>query len=272
MDRPPTRLAYQYLSFANIDKFSLTCVHSNHCQRMCVLQSKPRPKPEPKPSPLISMKICLLEDDLELGKALQSALQDAGQEVVWVRRASDARQWLDAELFDAVLLDIGLPDGSGIDVLRELRRAGKTLPILVITARDSLEDRLAGLDMGADDYLVKPFVVNELLARLRAVVRRATGWNEAGESVWKVKDLVLDDRRMQVTQGGAVVTLSKTEFGLLHALMRYPDRVLTRRELEARALPNSEGQALDVHMSHLRKKIGDGYIRTVRGVGYVIEK
>jgi len=171
-----------------------------------------------------------------------------------------------------VLLDLGLPDGNGIDVLRELRAAGLTLPILVITARDSLEDRLNGLDRGADDYLVKPFALTELLARLRAVMRRATGWSENGEPVWKVKDLVLDDKRMLLTRGGVNVVLSKTEFALLHALMRYPDRVLTRRELEARALPHSEGAALDVHMSHLRQKIGEGYIRTVRGVGYVVDK
>jgi DNA-binding response OmpR family regulator len=218
------------------------------------------------------MKICLVEDDLELGKALQSALQDAGQTVVWVRRGADARRWVDTEPFDAVVLDLGLPDENGIDVLRDLRTSGKTLPILVITARDSLEDRLNGLDRGADDYLVKPFVVSELLARVRAVVRRATGWTESGEQVWKVKDLVLDDRRMQLTRAGASVLLSKTEFALLHALMRNPDRVLTRRELESRALPHSEGAALDVHMSHLRQKIGEGYIRTVRGVGYVVDK
>lgn len=218
------------------------------------------------------MKICLIEDDLELGRALQSALQDAGQEVIWVRRASDARHWIDVEPFDAILLDLGLPDGNGMDLLRYFRSSGKTVPILVITARDSLEDRLKGLDLGADDYLVKPFVTVELLARLRAVVRRATGWNDAGESVWKVKDLILDDRRMALERSGIVVALSKSEFALLHALMRHPGRVLTRCELEARALPNSEGQSLDVHMSNLRKKVGSGYIRTVRGVGYVIEK
>lgn len=218
------------------------------------------------------MKICLVEDDLELGKALQSALQDAGQDVVWVRRVADARHWIASDPFDAILLDLGLPDGSGLDLLKLLRSEGKTLPILVITARDSLEDRLGGLDLGADDYIVKPFAVSELLARLRAVVRRATGWNESGESVWKIKDLVLDDRRMVLSRAGVPVVLSKTEFALLHALMRYPDRVLTRRELEAWALPHSEGQALDVHMSHLRRKIGEGYIRTVRGVGYVVEK
>lgn len=218
------------------------------------------------------MKICLIEDDLELGRALQSALQDAGHDIVWIRRGADAKHWVDQEPFDAVLLDLGLPDGNGIELLRHFRSCGQTLPILIITARDGLEDRLQGLDLGADDYLVKPFAVSELLARLRAVARRANGWNDAQESVWKVKDLVLDEKRMTVTRSGLPLALSKTEFALLHALMRRADRVLTRRELEAWALPNSEGQALDVHMSNLRKKINEGYIRTVRGIGYVMEK
>lgn len=218
------------------------------------------------------MKICLIEDDLELGKAMQSALQDGGLQVMWLRRVADAKHWVNEEEFDAILLDLGLPDGNGMDLLRHFRSEGKTVPILVITARDSLEDRLNGLDLGADDFLVKPFVITELLARMRAVVRRSTGWNESGESVWKVKDLVLDDKRMTITRNGTPIALSKTEFALLHALMRYPDRVLTRRELESRAMPNSDGQALDVHMSHLRRKVGDGYIRTVRGIGYVVEQ
>ncbi len=217
------------------------------------------------------MKICLIEDDLQLGRALQSALQDAGQDVLWLRRVADARHWVDETSFDALVLDLGLPDGSGLDLLRQLRAEGKVMPIIVITARDSLEDRLHGLDIGADDFLVKPFVTTELLARLRAVVRRASGWNEAGESVWKARDLVLDDKRCTLTRAGLPVLLSRTEFALLLELMRHADRVMTRRELEARALPQSEGQALDVHMSNLRRKIGEGYIRTVRGVGYRVE-
>jgi DNA-binding response OmpR family regulator len=218
------------------------------------------------------MKACLIEDDLELGRALQSALQDAGHQVVWVRRVTDAMHWVHEERFDAVLLDLGLPDGSGLDLLRKLRGEGASVPILVITARESLEDRLSGLDLGADDYLVKPFAVSEMLARLRAVVRRSTGRSDSGETAWKSRDLLLDDKMMTVTRAGSPVALSPTEFALLHALMRYQDRVLTRRELEARALPHSDGPALDVHMSNLRRKIGDGYIRTVRGVGYVMER
>jgi DNA-binding response OmpR family regulator len=218
------------------------------------------------------MKVCLIEDDLELGRALQSALTDAGESVVWVRLAADARYQLGELVFDAVLLDLGLPDGNGLDVLRQIRADGQTVPILIIIARDSLEDRLLGLDLGADDFLVKPFASVELVARLRAVVRRTTGWNERGEAVWKIKDLVLDERRQTLTKAGAVVHLSPTEFSLLHELLRHPDRVLTRREIEARVFPDSEGQALDMHMSNLRRKIGESYIRTVRGLGYMVER
>ncbi len=219
------------------------------------------------------MRVCLIEDDLALGRSLQSALQDSGHEVVWVRRAADARYWVDEESFDALLLDLGLPDGNGMDLLRHFRAERRQLPILVITARDSLEDRLSGLDGGADDYLIKPFVASELLARLRAVVRRAGQNKDSSDELhWRAKDLLLDERRMVLTRAGQPISLSKTEFALLHTLMRYPDRVMTRRELESRALPHSEGQALDVHMFNLRKKIGDGYIRTVRGVGYMVER
>lgn len=217
------------------------------------------------------MKLCLVEDDLELGRALQAALQDLGQEVIWVRRVGDAKHWVGEETFDAILLDLGLPDGNGLELLRHLRGRGQTVPILIMTARDSLDDRLRGLDVGADDYLVKPFATSELLARVKAVVRRATGWSELGESVWKLKDLALDERRMNLMRAGVPVALSKTEFALLHELMRNSDRVLTRRELEARVLPQSEGQALDVHISNLRRKLGDGYIRTVRGVGFLVD-
>jgi DNA-binding response OmpR family regulator len=218
------------------------------------------------------MQICLIEDDLELGRSLQSALQQAGQEVVWVRRAADAMHWVSKKRFDAVLLDLGLPDGNGMELLQHFRTKGDTLPILVITARDSIEDRLSGLDLGADDYIIKPFVVTEMLARLRAVVRRSTGWSESGESLWKFKDLVLDERRKVLTRADTPVVLSKSEFALLHALMRFPDRVLTRRELEESALSNSDGQVLGVHISNLRRKIGKGYIRTVHGIGYMLEK
>ena len=141
---------------------------------------------------------------------------------------------------------------------------------MVISARNSLEDRLGGLDLGADDYLVKPFAIAELLARLRAVMRRAQGWPDGADALWTINDLCLDNRRMAVSRAGAGLALSPTEFALLHALMQGADRVLTRGELEERVLPQSEGQTLDVHISNLRKKIGEHQIRTVRGVGYMM--
>lgn len=218
------------------------------------------------------MRICLVEDDLKLGGVLQSALRNAGQDVTWVRRAADARRWIQDDIFDVVVLDIGLPDASGMDLLRELRAQGLALPVLVVTARDGLHERIQGLDSGADDYLVKPFATAELLARLRAVLRRVTGNGVSGDPVWTVRDLVLNERSRLVTRAGAPVHLSKTEFALLHTLLRQADRVWTRRELEAQALPNTEGQALDVHIYNLRRKLGGDYVHTVRGVGYVVRK
>jgi two-component system response regulator QseB/two-component system response regulator BasR len=218
------------------------------------------------------MRICLIEDDLKLGRALQAALEDAGQAVTWLRRAADGRRWLAQELFDAVLLDLGLPDDSGMSLLRELRAAGLGTPVLVITARDALEDRITGLELGADDYLVKPFANAELLARIRAVVRRAAGGSAAADPLWCVRDLVLNERSRTLTRAGTAVDLSKTEFELLHTLLRQPDRVWTRRELESQVLPSSEGAALDVHVSNLRRKLGGDYIHTVRGVGFVVRR
>jgi two-component system response regulator QseB/two-component system response regulator BasR len=218
------------------------------------------------------MKICLVEDDLELGHSVQSLIQDGGHEVVWVRRITEARYWLSQLVFDAVVLDLGLPDGNGLDLLRSIRQQDKQMPLIVITARDGIEDRLHVLDSGADDYLVKPFAGPELLARLRAVARRSGLAQESEAQEWLVQDLKLDERRMVLTRGDAVINLSKTEFTILLTLLKLPDRVVTRRELEARALPNADSHALDVHMFNLRKKIGEGYVRTVRGVGFVLER
>lgn len=216
------------------------------------------------------MKIFLIEDDMAIGRALLSVLQDEGHLVVWVRMAADVHQRIASEPFDAILLDLGLPDGDGIVLLRQLRSEGITLPVMIITSRDSLEDRLQGFNVGADDYLIKPFEIPELLVRLRAIVRRTSG-GDTVEPLWKLDDLILDESRMLVTRAGTPVPLSKTEFALLFALMRESERVLTRSELESRVLPHSEGQTLDVHISNLRKKIGEGYIRTVRGVGYMVQ-
>ncbi|MRX11509.1 response regulator [Pseudoduganella sp. FT25W] len=215
------------------------------------------------------MKILMIEDDLAIGRALLAVFQDEGHLVVWLRLADGVLARLQAETFDAVLLDLGLPDGDGAELLRQLRAAGQSLPVLIMTARDSLQDRLNGFNTGADDYLIKPFEIPELLARLRAIVRRANGNADGG---WSFGELVLDESRMLVTRAGAPVALSRTEFALLLALVKESGRVLTRAELEQGVLPHSEGQTLDVHISNLRKKIGERLIRTVRGVGYMAQK
>jgi two-component system response regulator QseB/two-component system response regulator BasR len=218
------------------------------------------------------MKLCLIEDDLLLGRGLKASMEDAGHRVTWLRMARDAAAWLsnpDSD-FDAVVLDLGLPDGEGLDILKLLRHQNNTLATLIITARDTLDERLDGLDAGADDYLVKPFDNAELLARLRAVMRRGTGAVES-DALLRAGDVSIDEQRMLAHRGGEKVNLSPIEFSLLTELLRHKNRVRTRRQLEAQAMPGSEGQSLDVHISNLRRKVGSHLIRTLRGVGYVVD-
>lgn len=217
------------------------------------------------------MKILMVEDDLSIGRALLSVFQDNGHGVVWCRLAAHAEERMTAEHFDAMLLDLGLPDSDGTELLKTIRARRLGLPVLIITARDSLQDRLQGFDLGADDYLIKPFDIPELLVRLRAIVRRASGTVGRDEQLWQVGELVLDEGSMQLTRAGAPVALSPTEYALLLTLVKQAGRVLTRADLERRVLPHSEGQTLDVHIFNLRRKIGEGIIRTVRGVGYVVK-
>lgn len=237
------------------------------------------------------MKLCLIEDDLLLGKALTAALNEAGYRVTWVRTAADADRWLAQGGFDTAVLDLGLPDGDGMAVLGRIRRDWPNLPVAIITARDSLQTRIDGLDAGADDLLVKPFATAELLARLRAIQRRSDRSNGSGSGAngmppgaagssaddaasppLVVADLVLDEMRRTCRRGDVPIALSPTEFALLHHLLLNKNRVRTRRQLEAGSMPDSHGLALDAHMSNLRRKIGADLIRTVRGVGYVIEE
>jgi len=218
------------------------------------------------------MNVLLVEDDLDIGNGVRIALTDQGMTVVWVRRLADALAALEASAHDIVLLDLGLPDGDGLSLLQRLRRERQTLPVLILTARDALSDRLSGLDAGADDYLVKPFALAELVARLRALARRSYGYE--GDTL-EVRGLVLHEPTLRVTAAGKPIELSRSEYLLLAALLKRADRVQTRRVLEEQVLPPGSGgdsNALEVHISNLRKKIGDGYIRTVRGVGYVIDK
>jgi len=218
------------------------------------------------------MNILLVEDDLELGNGVRIALEEQGMSVTWTRRVADATQALDVKPCDLVLLDLGLPDGDGLGLLARLRNDRDRTPVLILTARDALVDRLAGLDRGADDYLVKPFALAELVSRVRALARRTYGL--VGELL-ELRNLTLQEATMRVTVDGAPVDLSRSEFDLLCLLVKRADRVLTRRLLEQQVLPgglNNESNVLDVHISNLRRKIGPGLIRTVRGVGYVIDR
>ncbi|GDY38259.1 MULTISPECIES: response regulator transcription factor [unclassified Acidovorax] len=217
------------------------------------------------------MHILLIEDDLDLGASLVRALQQDGFTVQWLRRAHDAPLQLDDPGCSAVLLDLGLPDGSGMELLRRWRRAQAAAPVLVITARSALQDRLGGLDAGADDYLVKPFDIPELLARLRAVLRRTAA--QSGEQ-WQFGALSVWPRKCQAQLGGQPLELTPREFQLLLALAQGGGDVVPKRTLAQRLEPLGDPMdtaALQVHISNLRRKIGTERVGTLRGVGYWLE-
>jgi two-component system, OmpR family, response regulator len=218
------------------------------------------------------MNILLVEDDLDLGNGVRIALTDQGMNVVWVRRLQEARRALETEACDLVVLDLGLPDGDGLELVTSIRQQQRDLPLLILTARDSLDDRIKGLDKGADDYLIKPFALAELLSRVRALARRALGFDDNPISV---RGLCIYPTAMRVMVDGRAIELSHTEFQLLITLVQRADRVLTRRALEgriSRVPASNQSNSLEVHISNLRRKIGPGYIRTVRGVGYVVDR
>lgn len=216
------------------------------------------------------MRILLVEDDALLGDGLRNGLRQLGFEVDWVRRGDVAQQELRAQPYAAAVLDLGLPDRDGMDVLAATRRAGNKTPVLMLTARDTLPDRVRGLDAGADDYVVKPVDLDELAARLRALVRRAHG--QANELL-QAQDVELDPASRTVRQRGTTVVLSKSEFDLLQVLMLNAGRVLSREQLEQQLYSwgrEVDSNAIEVHIHHLRRKLGLGLIHTVRGVGYVL--
>ncbi|MBK7461469.1 MAG: response regulator [Betaproteobacteria bacterium] len=218
------------------------------------------------------MRILLVEDDPQLGDGLTIGLRQAGFAVDWLKDGNSADQALQSETFDFVVLDLGLPRLSGMEVLSRARRRGQNMPILILTARDATGEKVAGLDAGADDYLVKPIDLDELTARIRALTRRSAG---RAEPLLIHGDLALDPAAHTVTQAGLLVELSSREFSLLQQLLENAGRVLTRTQLEQsiygwRDEPDSN--ALEVHIHHLRKKLGSELIRTLRGVGYTIAK
>jgi DNA-binding response OmpR family regulator len=215
-------------------------------------------------------RILLVEDDALLGDGVKAGLEDDGHVVEWVRDGRLGREALAVESFAAVILDQGLPRMDGLQVLREIRARGDRTPVLVLTARDTVEQRVQGLDAGADDYLMKPFDLGELKARLRAIVRRSA--RQATNTLrCRGVELRLDDHL--VSRDGEPVSLAPREFALLEALMSQPGRTFTRTQLEERLYPwgaEVESNAIEVHVHHLRAKLFPGLIRTVRGVGYAL--
>ncbi len=217
------------------------------------------------------MKLLLVEDDPLLGDGLRASLGKAGFIVSWVRDGKTALGLLETEEFTIMVLDIGLPVMSGMEVLREVRARGDTLPILMLTARDTTRDKVLSLDRGADDYLVKTADMEELIARLRSLVRRS---GRGGVSLCS-GELTLDLVSHCVTRQGKTVAMSSREFILLRALMEGIGRVLTRNQLEAALYGwnrDVDSNAIEVHIHNLRLKLGAGSIKTVRGVGYTIAK
>ncbi|HEX4510802.1 MAG TPA: response regulator transcription factor [Burkholderiaceae bacterium] len=216
------------------------------------------------------MRLLLVEDDRMIGESLRTALKLEGHAVDWVTDAQLASTTLATERFDLALLDIGLPKGNGVDVLRELRARGDTTPVIVLTARDGLGDRVAGLDAGADDYLTKPFELDELLARMRAVLRRHSG---RASTRLAHEDLTFDPSTREVALRGEPVMLSAREMSVLEALMQRPGAILSRAQLEDRLYgwgEEVESNAVSVYVHQLRRKLGADLIRTMRGVGYYL--
>lgn len=214
------------------------------------------------------MRLLLVEDDPMIGEAVATGLRRDGFTVDWVRDGRAADTALSVESFDLMLLDLGLPALSGLDVLKMLRGRGSQLPVLILTARDAVTDKVQGLDAGADDYVVKPFDLQELSARIRALLRRHAG---RAEPLIEHLGVSLNPVTHQVLRDGREVMLSAREFALLQALLDRPGAILSRPQLEQRVYgwgEEVESNAIEVHIHSLRKKLGADFIRNVRGVGY----
>lgn len=216
------------------------------------------------------MRLLLVEDDPMIGAAVHHGLRQQGHSVDWVRDGRSAELALADPVHELMLLDLGLPGKSGLELLAGLRKKGLTLPVLVITARDSVADRVHGLDAGADDYLVKPFDLDELSARIRALMRR-----QSGRATPRIEHgaLTLDPATHQVTLAGQPIVLSRREFALLHALLEQPGVPLSRAQIEERIYgwdEEVESNTVEVYIHALRRKLGTHWIRNVRGVGYLV--
>ncbi|HVH58474.1 MAG TPA: response regulator [Vicinamibacterales bacterium] len=218
------------------------------------------------------MRVLIVEDDPLLGDALTAGLKQRGFESDWVQDGRDAQAAIRVEPFAAIVLDLGLPGLSGLELLRGERGRGNKVPVLILTARDAVQDRITGLDSGADDYVVKPTDLDELAARLRALVRRSKG---EPAPLLRIGSLVLDPAARTVTRDGHVVDLQPREFTLLQELMLNAGRVLSREQLEERMYrwgEEVESNAVEVHIHHLRRKLGADVVKTIRGVGYMVPR
>jgi two-component system, OmpR family, response regulator len=218
------------------------------------------------------MRILLVEDDAMIGEAVLDALRAEHYAVDWVRDGAMADTALRTESYDLVLLDLGLPRGDGLDVLRSLRSRGAHVPVLVATARDAVGDRIAGLDAGADDYVVKPYDTDELLARIRALIRRSAG---RGEPVFSHKGVALNPATREATVNGEPVSLSAREWAVLEPMIARPGVVFSRGQLEEKLYgwkDEISSNAVEVYVHGLRKKLGSELIQTVRGLGYLVPR
>ena len=217
------------------------------------------------------MHILIIEDDLDLGRSLRQSLRTEGLSSEWLRSAANTCDLLKNNCYDCVLLDLSLPDGSGLDLLRSWRKTGLTVPVIIITARLALEDRLAGLDGGADDFVLKPFNTVELVSRIRAVVRR---YAQQANNEWSCGNIRIDTRQHLVRVADQQVELSPREFQILLELVRASGAVVSKDELARRLQPLGDPvdfSAIEVHVHNLRRKVGVEAILTVRGVGYRLD-
>lgn len=218
------------------------------------------------------MRLLLVEDDAMIGAGIRTGLRQQGYSVDWVGDGEAAELATKTTPYDAILLDIGLPKKTGLELLAHWRKQKNAVPVLIITARDAVSDRIAGLDAGADDYLVKPFDLDELAARLRALLRRHSG---RATPLIEHGALILDPASHQVTLGGSPISLSAREFALLHSLLENPGVPLSRAQLEDRLYGWEEeigSNAVEVYIHSLRRKLGNEWVRNVRGVGYLVPR
>lgn len=218
------------------------------------------------------MRLLLAEDDNNLGTGLHAGLSQAGYAVDWVRDGETAENAFKTEHYDVAVLDIGLPKQSGLEVLDHIRTNGNEVPVLVLTARDTTNDKIIGLDRGADDYMIKPFDLDELNARIRALLRRRAG---RALPVLKYRNIELDPASHTVKKDGNIIDISTRAFTVLQTLLENQGRVMSRSRLEESLYSwkdDIESNAVEVHIHHLRKKLGNDLIRTIRGVGYIVDK